>query len=288
MSEFKKISICADDFGLNAGICKGIIQLARMQRLSAVSCMVNQPDFLSYAPELLALKNQVQIGLHFNLTDGPLLSSPNTPCFGLKELLVKSHLRMINLSLVAKEFQAQLACFKRVMGCLPDFIDGHQHIHQFPGIRQVILGFYDEELSKNGTYIRSTFPSSNAASYQTKIRVLAAAGGRQLSFDLKRLKIPHNSCFLGVYDFAKGTNYRYLFRQWLFEAPNNSLIMCHPGEKNKDVDAIAHARKVEYDYFMSNEFVQDCYEYAVQLGSTTSPKARQYKRVNSHEPQNHY
>lgn len=286
MSEFKKLSICADDFGLNAGICKGILQLARMQRLSAVSCMVNQPDFLSYAQELLALKNQVQIGLHFNLTEGPLLSS-NTPCYGLKELLIKSHLRMIDPLLIAKEFQAQLQCFKRVMGRLPDFIDGHQHIHQFPGIRQIIFDFYDQELSQNGTYIRSTFPSIAFASYQSKIRVLAVAGGKQLHFDLKRLNIPHNSCFLGVYDFAKGTNYRYLFRQWLFEAPNNSLIMCHPGENNTDEEAIAHARKVEFDYFMSNEFLQDCHEYGVQLGSTASPKARQYKSINSHQPQNH-
>ncbi|MBL8422383.1 MAG: ChbG/HpnK family deacetylase, partial [Candidatus Accumulibacter phosphatis] len=35
----KPLAICADDFGMAPGISSGIIELARCDRLSAVSCL---------------------------------------------------------------------------------------------------------------------------------------------------------------------------------------------------------------------------------------------------------
>lgn len=70
MSDLKNIFLCADDFGLNHGITQGILKMARLQRLSAVSCIVNASSFDVDAPHLLALKNGVRTGLHFNLTEG--------------------------------------------------------------------------------------------------------------------------------------------------------------------------------------------------------------------------
>ena len=139
----KTIVLCADDFGLNPGVSQGILKLADSGRLSAVSCMVNMPAITVYAPELLALKKQPQIGLHFNLTEGTLLSIPGKSCFSLNELLFKTHLASIKLSFIAQEFTQQLEQFIQVMGRVPDFIDGHQHVHQFPRIRQVIMDLYE-------------------------------------------------------------------------------------------------------------------------------------------------
>lgn len=65
MTHFKNIILCADDFGLNSGISQGILKLARGNRISAVSCMVNAPDFHIHGQELLSL-NKIQPGLHFN------------------------------------------------------------------------------------------------------------------------------------------------------------------------------------------------------------------------------
>ncbi|MGC1182966.1 ChbG/HpnK family deacetylase [Legionella sp.] len=265
--ELKTIVLCADDFGLNAGISQGILKLVRMNRLSAVSCMVNQPDFMVYAPELLAMKHQIRIGLHFNLTEGNLLSIPGKPCFSLNELLIKTHLCAVKLAFIAQEFNQQLEQFRQVIGCAPDFIDGHQHVHQFPRIRQVILDLYEQQLRHHGTAMRATYPVIGAAKYQFKAKILAWTGGKALRAKLQKACIPHNEYFSGIYDFSPTTNYRSLFRSWLSLLKDRSLVMCHPGESSNNADVHAVTRLMELNYFLSNEFVGDCAEYGIRLAN---------------------
>ena len=265
MNEMKTIVLCADDFGLNPGVSQGILKLVQLHRLSAVSCMVNVPDFVPYAQELLALESQVQIGLHFNLTEGYFSSDPDRRCFGLNELLIKAHLGLISPTFIAKEFNIQLDQFIQVIGYLPDFIDGHQHVHQFPRIRQVILRLYDERLRCHKTSIRSTYPTMTWPAYRIKTKILALTGGRALHSQLHALSIPHNSYFSGVYDFKPGTNYRALFKQWLNLAPSHTLVMCHPGELGSSADPIACSRLMELDYFLSDDFVFDCQEHRIHI-----------------------
>ncbi|CEG58673.1 ChbG/HpnK family deacetylase [Legionella fallonii] len=265
MSNYKTIVLCADDFGINPGVSVGILKLADRQRLSAVSCMANMPDFNLHAHDLCAVKDKVQTGLHFNLTEGFLLAEPHQRCFSLNALLMKSHLRWVNPLSIANEFNTQLDHYISMMGGLPDFIDGHQHMHQFPGIRQVILKIYKQRLQAHGTFIRSTFPSISLPPYRFKAQILAVTGGRALSSALKKSNISHNDCFSGIYDFNPGSNYRDLFRQWMSLIPTNTLIMCHPGEGMDNADAIAAARRIEMDYFLSDAFLEDCQEYRVKL-----------------------
>lgn len=227
--------------------------------------MVNESGFDSHAKELLCLRNQVKIGLHFNLTEGYLLSQPGTPCFTLNELLIRSHLRLMNRSSIANEFLAQLEHFINAMQMLPDFIDGHQHVHQFPQIRQVILEIYEQKLRENGTVIRSTWPSIHSPHDQFKARILGLTGGMFLKKQLVQSEIPHNPCFSGVYDFSPKTNYRMLFRAWLDRIKEDTLIMCHPGVGECSTDPIARARSNEFNYFSSDDFLNDCDEFHVQL-----------------------
>lgn len=265
MREKKLITLCADDFGLNPGVSQGILKLASMGRLSAVSCMVNMPAFTIYAQELLDLNDRVQIGLHFNLTEGNLLSIPKQPCFSLMELLTRTHLALIKCSFIAQEFTSQLAQFEQVMGRLPDFIDGHQHVHQFPRIRQVIIDLYEHQLRQHQTFIRSTYPTISTQRDQFKAKILAFTGGKALYAALINAEIPHNACFSGIYNFAPHTDYRTLFCSWLHSITEPTLIMCHPGEYDKEPDAIAPTRLIEMNYFSSKEFTQDCTEYGVTL-----------------------
>lgn len=265
MNALKTVSLCADDFGLNQGISQSILKLAARGRLSAVSCMVTHPDFLLHAPELLKHRSKVQIGLHFNLTQGNLISQSDKTAFSLNYLLVKSHLRMIDKRLIAKEFLVQLNRFQEVMGFLPDFIDGHQHVHQFPGIRKVVLDIYEKHLRQNNSAIRATYPAVSIEPYLLKSRVLELTGGKALMKSLKRRAIPHNDYFSGIYDFKKGSDYRSLFRQWLKLAPDNTMIMCHPGDGGDVSDSIAHARPSELAYLLSEDFVMDCEEFGVKI-----------------------
>lgn len=266
MSEFKTFFLCADDFGLNANVSEGILQLTEKGRLSAVSCMVNGPWFAEKSKALAGLKDKIQIGLHFNLTEGHFVSEPEKACFGFVELLLKSHLRGIQSTFIANEFKAQLSQFIRIFGFLPDFIDGHQHVHQFPVIRKALLDSYRNDLKGHQTYFRVTYPTANGSGDWLKTKILALTGGKAFFKQLNQLDRPHNPNFSGIYPFNPQTDYRNLFRQWLNLATPNTLVMCHPSLGHCKDDVIAAARVKEFDYLSSNEFLEDCYEMRCQLG----------------------
>lgn len=257
MPNLKTITLCADDFGLNPNISLGIINLVCLKHLSAVSCMTNMPDFITFSDELKKCQNQEQIGLHFNLTEGHFVSEPEKKCYSLNELLIKTHLRLYNESFFVREFKAQLENFVKVMGFYPHFVDGHQHVHQFPGVREAILLVYEQELRKHKTYIRVTYPSINVSSYRFKAFVLALTGGKAMSGLLNKLDIPHNHYFSGVYDFSPRTDYPALMKEWLSRVEDNTLIMCHPSQGLTHDDAIGLARVQEYEYFLSEKWVWD-------------------------------
>ena len=249
----KTIHLCADDFGLNEGVSTGILTLVENRRLSAVSCMVNLPDFAVYAPQLALFRQHIQIGLHFNLTE--------KKAFTLPELLIKSHLKCLPLSLIAQEFQAQLDEFIETMGFFPHFIDGHQHVHQLPGIRTLLLE-KASEMRRHSCWVRATYPSQ---SHSLKAAVLALTGGRCFQKELAKNKIASNSSFEGIYHFNSKKAYRTYFRRWLSHAKDGTLIMCHPGYTSPGGDAIACTRPLELAYLLSPHFEEDCAEYHCKL-----------------------
>ena len=63
----KAIGICADDFGLEAGVNEGILQLVAQGRLSAVSCLTQGASFRQDSAKLASM--DVDIGLHLNFTE---------------------------------------------------------------------------------------------------------------------------------------------------------------------------------------------------------------------------
>lgn len=264
----KIITLCADDFGYTPGICEGILKLVQLQRLSAVSCMVNQPAFHHYAEELGQLSSQVRVGLHLTLTEGQLLSSPQRRGTSLWQWLLKTHLGLVSSTWIEQELNAQLDQFIQSMGCFPDFIDGHQHVHQLPVIRTLLLKLYHQRLKEYNVAVRATYPAITTSAYHAKAKILAITGGRALQRALTRHKIAHHDCFAGIYDFTV-QDYRSLFCQWLHLVPNNTLIMCHPGEKRWNADPIATARLLEMAYFSSDAFLEDCFQYKISLEHLT-------------------
>lgn len=261
----KNIILCADDFAYNEAISEALLKLAQAKRLSALSCMVNRPAFAFYATELLKCSPSVQIGLHFNITEGHFLSQPSKSCFNLSKLLFKTHVRSLSPSFIEQEFIAQLDYFIQMMGRWPDFIDGHQHVHQFPLIRALLIKYATQQLEKQSFWIRSTYPLLSLPAYDWKGRVLAYTGGKALKESLIKHQLPHNAYFAGVYDFSPRANYSSLFKQWLRLAQPNTLIMCHPGKGHDATDAISAARLQEMAYFSSEEFVEDCGAHQVSF-----------------------
>lgn len=264
MNEFKKIILCADDFGLSSQVSKGILKLVGMGRLSAVSCMVNTLNFPLFAKELVSVADKTLVGLHFNLTEGLFLANKNKAGFGLAELLIRTHLGLVSSSLIKAELSAQLAQFTQVFGRRPDFIDGHQHVHQFPVIREQLLRLHRSSFNPSEVFVRSTYPNISPP-YPVKNAILSCTGGRSLKKKLIQANIAHNTCFAGVYDFSADVDYSSLFRGWLKKVEEGTLIMCHPAIGVQQDDPIAKARVMEMSYFASEQFLEDCVRFKVHI-----------------------
>lgn len=278
----KSVILCADDFAQNESISQGILSLIALQRLSATSCMTNSPHWPEHSVLLKSFSEKICIGLHFNLTEGKPLSkmsrlAPLDHFPSLSILLKQSLLRKLDITEIENELRHQLAQFEKYMGRLPDYIDGHQHVHQFPVIRDIVLKVYQERLQKNNSLIRcvseKNFTSLFRSSGKTKRAIIYFLGSSRFKNQLANCNIRHNTSFSGFYDFENSKNYSRLFPQFLDGVDSQGWIMCHPGlapsatflVSHDTMDPIAQSRYDEYGYFTSDLFLKDCEQKEIQI-----------------------
>lgn len=258
----KTLALVADDFGLAAPIDRGILRLAAMGRLSAVSCIVNAEEWRHSAPHLAALP--VAAGLHWNLTEGRPLSGalaqawPRLPT--LQRLLALAQLRQLPVAALRAELAAQLAAFEAAYGRPPAHLDGHQHVHHLPQLRALVLETLD---TRPALRVRATGRLAGPG-HGLKRRVIEWSGGRALARQLQRRGQAQNRVLCGAYDFADA-DYRALMQRWLRALPaQGALLFCHPGEAGSG-DAIAAARARELAYLSGDAFAEDLAAAGVQL-----------------------
>lgn len=263
------LGLCADDFGLAPGISAGIAQLARAQRLTAVSCITNSPHWEAAAALLTRFPTTVETGLHINLTEGRPLSQrlgrlwPKLP--SLPMLIARAHLGLLPRAELRSEVHAQLAAFRAATGEAPKFVDGHQHVHHLPVLRSIILDMVEHvqplpALRNTGRVI--------GAGAGLKGWLIEGTGGRALQRELNQRVLAHNTALLGAYDFVD-PDYRALMKAWLAALPREGgLLFCHPGTtaEGDPRDAIAAARARELAYLGSDAFTQDLAAAGVRLG----------------------
>lgn len=262
--QVKKVCFCADDFALNTSISYAILKLLAMHRLNAVSCMTQSPDWDIWGPQLLVYKNDVDIGLHFNLTHYfPYVNQVQHS--SLKQLMINAWLRKLDKKRIYQELQNQWDRFVAVMGFVPDFIDGHQHIHQFPIIRDVLIDFAAKN-QFNG-WVRSLSGTIVTPSeHRIKSILLPWLGSKSLAALCQKFNIKTNDQFAGIYDFSNPFNYQELVCHWLSRVSQSAVVMCHPAFSNEpSSDVIALARYQEYLYLSSDTFIQDYKDNQVML-----------------------
>lgn len=257
----KRLVLCADDYGQSAAISEGILRCVIQKRLSAVSCMVTLPRWQEDAPRLLAFKNKIDIGLHLNFTDGDLYQMPARSLFSW---LCRSHLGWVNRHAVEAEISAQLDAFIQQVGAAPDFIDGHQHVHQLPVIRGCLWRVYQRFFKNNFPYLRVSLPVNTSQTSWLKHWVICLSGGLAFRRGCVARGIPFPKEFLGVYDF-KADDYRKVFCAQLMAIERQALMMCHPGLADTQHDALSFAREKEYRYLLSDHFIQDMQEVKCEL-----------------------
>jgi hypothetical protein len=229
--------ICADDYGLRGDVDQAILELCNRGRLSAVSCMVlfERCDRERLKP-LLAHSAQVDIGLHLCLTDEGLplsLSPPENKPPGFKSLFLRALCGRIQSQEILRQVAAQYRLFAGKCGRPPDFIDGHLHVHQLPGVRQGLLDFVLSLPPEHRPYVRNTgMPVRELRRRKlpwTKAGPIGAFGTR-MKRALHTAGVPTNDGFAGIYDFKNWRCYpEYLPKFADCLRRPNGLLVVHPG-----------------------------------------------------------
>lgn len=273
------ITLCADDYGIAPGVGAAVRDLAGRGRLSATSCMVGSPYWADEAPRLRALATPdagFAVGLHLVLSDQtPVAPMPRLAPLGrlpsLPRLMALAAARLLDTGEIAAEIERQLDRFEDAWGAPPAFVDGHQHVHQLPIVRDALIALYDRRLRRHGTCVRycSRPPADILRSRVSVPRALIIAGlGRAWHRAGRTAGIPGNDYFAGVRTGAEHQPFGELLRAWLSIARPGTLVMCHPGHVDAALiaaDPLTTPREAEYTFLAGDGWPALLDELAIVL-----------------------
>ncbi|MCB5187546.1 ChbG/HpnK family deacetylase [Methylobacillus caricis] len=251
--------LSADDYAQSDAIDAGILSLIQQGRLTATSCLTLSPRWPLAAKKILAeIRQQADIGLHLDFTQ----YSPSMR-YSHPQLIARALLRSLDKKKLRSAIRQQLDLFEEALGTAPDYVDGHQHVHQLPQIREMLL----EELvnrysARRLPWIRIANPPPCDG---LKGRVIGLLGSAALKKSALRHGLNSSDVLLGVYGFNdKPEEYAAKLRQWLNIAVQEAqkekfcVFMCHPGIgiSSGEDDPIWQARPLEYQILSSGMFTE--------------------------------
>jgi len=261
----RSIVLCADDFGLSAAIDAGILDLIDAGRLTATGCMVAGDSFERDAAALRSVANRVDVGLHLTLTELPPLAAvasidPTGRAASLGRVLGRSLAGRLAYAEIAAEIGRQVDRFRAVLGREPDFVDGHQHVHLFPGVRRALFSLFDDgRLDARRTWLRDC-RESPAAILRRGVEVpkalFIAALATGFGAQARARGIAVNQGFAGITAFHPEA-FATTFPKFLGDLGAHPLVMCHPADPAgpaDPADPIAPARRAEYAFLASEAF----------------------------------
>ncbi|WP_310644314.1 ChbG/HpnK family deacetylase [Limnohabitans sp.] len=262
----RDVVLCADDYAVNAPTSQGIVALVVLGRLSATSVMTLSPRWVEDAPALRDLRGRLDVGLHLDWTS----SFAQSAGFGgaLSTVMRRAALRRFDVQVLRDEIERQLDAFEQHWHAAPDHIDGHQHVHQFAGLRDAL---FEVLLRRYGRAApRPWLRISNVAQAGFKARVISTMGSKTLQAWADDHHWPTVSPLSGAYAFdGNVADYANRMRGWLADLPDApahpAIIMCHPAASAHADDEIGPARAREFSYLASHDFVQDLRDAGVRL-----------------------
>jgi predicted glycoside hydrolase/deacetylase ChbG (UPF0249 family) len=264
----RPIWLCADDYGISESVDKAIRDLLMRGHINATSVMVVAPSF--QRAEAASLKmlsagtRRFAVGLHLTLTapfkpmSAGFRPTRNEAFLPVRDMLLRGTLRLLDRDRLTIEIATQLKAFVTAFGRAPDFVDGHQHVHLVPQVREPLLEMVKEVAPQ--AWVRQCGRVSTLAgnlsdrkallldTLSRKFRALAAAKG-----------IRTNPAFAGTYDFAsaRADDFAKRFPGFLKGLPAQSVVMCHPGFVDAELerlDPLTKLRGSEYAYFAAAGF----------------------------------
>lgn len=269
MPAARSFVLCADDYAMTPAVSRGILTLLEAGRITATGAMTNRPHWREAARELRAFEGRADLGVHLNLTCGVALSgasglAPNGALPKLGPLLANGLAGRLPLPAIEAEIDAQLAEFEDAMGRLPDFIDGHQHVHAMPGVRRALANVLVRRYPGPKPYLRNAadrLAAIRARGQQRGKALVVASLARPFAARMRELGFELNQGFSGFSAFDPREDYGADFPCYLVAPGSRPMVMCHPGEVDDELRALDPAtdsRPGEIAYFLSSRFIEAC------------------------------
>lgn len=267
------LGVCLDDVGLHPGVNEAALALSEQGAISAMSAMVGAPAWSQAVSALRSLDpQQVDIGLHLDLTAFPL-SQPAHPLSWWMARTLSHTLGPGQREALTQECVAQLQGFIRDLGRWPSHIDGHQHVHVFPLVRDALRrALLQVAASHPGLpsvlWLRGTARTPGVP-FPVKTRIIEAMGHRALAQALPawqaelltvqplwRGRLQLSPRLLGVYDFnaTPGCFSKHL-GAWCRLARPDDVLMVHASTQAIAHDGIQAARLAEWQFLSSPHWV---------------------------------
>ena len=293
----RKLIINADDLGFSPAVNRAVLEGAAFGTITAASLMVNMP-FADDAADLVRRHcPELSLALHFTLTSGKPVASPEEipllvderghfkhGFLGLwKNLVVKKRDNAF-LNQVRTEFQSQfhrMEQFAQSHGLCFDHLDSHQHIHVLPGIREMFQQTADE----HGLHLRvprELFGSVErfASRFHTWL-----PGGilKRTLLNMHTFRLRQRIGYFGILETGKidKTAIQAILRTIRSQNDPREVfeLNIHPSAEEKETDknhvlcasggdiAFHHSpwRQKEFDAIMNPELLPLAAEYGIQL-----------------------
>jgi hypothetical protein len=274
--------VCADDYAFTPGVSRAIRELLAARRISATSVMAASEFWPAEAAALNAVSGSADIGLHVMLTDQVPLGimpafAPSGRLPPMATVYRAGLLRRLPLAEIAAEIERQAEAFMAHFGRPPAHIDGHHHVHQLPGVRDIVVDLASR-LGGGRTWVRccGERPARilGRGVAPAKALVIGALGGAVQS-RARRAGVPVNRGFSGAYDFATETRpMDELFARFVRGAGDNMLVMCHPGYADAALaarDAMTTPRVSELEYLLGAGWAALVAEKGLEIGPLRRP-----------------
>lgn len=259
MSKARRLIVNADDFGISAGVNKGILEAHKHGIVTSTSLMVNMP----YAEEAVRMKKtlapQLGFGLHLTLSWGkPILPAGEVPslitsegtfpnAFDIRPWTFKAdHLRA--------EMTAQLQRFRDLTSEMPDHIDSHQFVANIvPKAFSVLVDLSN----RHGIPIRNPSPFLDIRTLKDLLEHMGGGKINPLVIIFLKKYVKSNRAILKQQEkpewpdrfeyhfYEHGSNLENLMNI-LRELPvGTTELMCHPGHIEDLDEPYRYLREVE-------------------------------------------
>jgi predicted glycoside hydrolase/deacetylase ChbG (UPF0249 family) len=256
-----RLIINADDFGLCAGVNRGIIHLFEQGGLTSATIMVNQPG-TQEAIEYAAKTPSLGLGVHLNLTTGrPLLPPDRVPTlvdddgffFSPSRLVARMITGRTDTRDILRELEAQVQfCYRA--GLQLTHLDTHALTHAIPTIGAIVL-----ELAKRYEIPATRSPRVSAATVPYA-RKWTQRIGHLLGLPSARRQVGSESPGLReatiTWKGLKTTHYLLYLRWWLGDSCFEDLEWTIGALRNRTIEVMSHPGFVDGELAALSNYVE--------------------------------